>query len=120
MLKGKYTKEWIIEKEVIDTYFNESICRDEFRVKMYTNNNFINWCKNYSEENNIKLRKNKYSKGHLVIAPGDSWWNWKVGNKSDTGCGDPDKHKFLNPSLHYFKQVYDSEAQPNGRRKKFH
>jgi hypothetical protein len=120
MLKDKYTQDWVIQKETIDTYFNESISRDEFRVKIYTDSDFINWCKEYSKENNIKLRKNKYSKGHSVLAPGDSWWNWKVGNKSDTGCGDPEKHKFLNPSFHYIKQIYDSEAQPNGKCKKFH
>ena len=119
MLKDRYTQEWILQKEVIDTYFNESICRDEFRVKVYTDSNFINWCKGYSKENNINLRRNKYSKGHPVLAPGDSWWNWKVGNKSDTGCRDPEKHKFLNPSFHYIKQIYDSEAQPNGKGKKF-
>ena len=102
-------------EEVVD----ESICRDEFRVKVYTDSNFINWCKGYSKENNINLRRNKYSKGHPVLASGDSWWNWKVGNKSDTGCKYPDKHKFLNPSFHYIKQIYDSEAQPNGKGKKF-
>jgi hypothetical protein len=118
MLKERYTQKWIIQRGVVDTYFNKSDTRDEFRTKVYSDKNFVKWCNEYSKENNIKLRKNKFSTTP-VLSAGDSWWNWKVGNKSDTGSKDPEKHKFLNPSFHYIKQLYDAEAQIHGAIQKF-
>ena len=118
MLNDRYTEKWIIEKDAIDIYFKESKCKEEFRNKIYTNLDFINWCNKYSIENNdIKLKKSKYSYYIPILLPGNSWWNWKCGNISDTKSKDPNKHKFLNGSLHYIKQLYDVQAQPKSKKK---
>jgi len=115
MLKEKYNQEWIIQESKINDYFEESKSINEFRKKIYTDINFVEWCKKYCKENKIQMRKSKFSR-EPILSAGDSWWNWKVGDKSDTGCLDSEKHLFLNPSFHYIKQMYDAYAQPKGKK----
>ena len=101
---------WIIPMNEIDDYFNSSSDCIVFRSKIYNDSRYIKWSNIYCRDNNIKLRKSKYAK-KKVLSSGDSWWNWKVGTKKDTNSKDPEKHKYLNPSFHYIKKLYDTHKK---------
>ena len=43
MLKEKYNQKWIIQESEIDAYFEDSKSMNEFRKKIYTDINFVEW-----------------------------------------------------------------------------
>lgn len=117
-------KTWIISKDKIDEYFRRTLNVEsgkknynEFRILVYNDQDFINWSNFYCTQNNIKTRKSKYTSKPILLA-GDSWWNWKVGSKKDTGCKDPKKHKFLCESLHYVYKLYSKHKKQDELKKK--
>ncbi len=110
--QGDNEENWIISREKIDEYFRQTLKVEtgkknysEFRNKIYNDPGYIEWSNTYCSENSITVRKSRYTT-HKVLAAGDSWWNWKVGTKKDTGCKDPEKHKFICESLHYVYKLY--------------
>jgi hypothetical protein len=114
--KCKYS-DWIIPESEIDDHFNSSSDCIEFRSKIYNDKRYIKWSNKYCEENNINPRKSKYANERVYTA-GDSWWNWKVGTKSDTNSKDPEKHKYLDPSFHHIKKLYDTQKKKDEKVKK--
>jgi len=109
--------DWIIPESEIDDHFNSSSDCIEFRSNIYNDIRYINWSNKYCENNDIKPRKSKYA-NERVLSAGDSWWNWKVGTKSDTNSKDPEKHKYLNPSFHHIKKLYDTQKKKDEFKKK--
>ena len=106
----KEMDEWVVKMETIDRYDKESNGYKDFRNKLYNDPDYIKWSDKYCSDNGIKPRKSKDTVNRVLLA-GDSWWNWKVGNKRDhTGTLDKTKHEFLNPCFHYFKNIYDKNS----------
>jgi len=92
-------KDWIIDKETLFDYLDKSIkCEGEwgfnFRRFIYNNDKYNQWSRQFILENNISVRKNKYT-SNLVIGAGLNWANWKR-----------DK-QFVCGSFHLIKQIYD-------------
>ena len=109
--RGQIIKEWIVKIETINIYDKQSKSYKDFRNKFYNDPDYIKWSDKYCSDNGIKPRKSKGTI-HRVLLAGDSWWNWKVGNKKEhTGTLDKTKHEFLNPCFHYFKNIYDKNKK---------
>ena len=106
------SSDWIIHKDVIDSYFLETIEVEkgkknytEFRKKIYNDPDYVKWSTNYCRIHNIKPRQSKHTKERVLLC-GDSWWNWKIGNKKDKDYMKEDRHKFLCESLRYVYILY--------------
>jgi len=115
---------WIIPRIRLDKYFANTVDVSEgeknynlFRQLVYNDPDYIQWSAGYCRENDIKPRKSKLTKT-CVLQAGDSWWNWKCGNKSDTGCKDKTKHMFLCDSLHYVYVLYSRHKKRDNLKKK--
>ena len=114
----KEMDEWVVKMETIDRYDKESNGYKGFRNKLYNDPDYIKWSDKYCSDNGIKPRKSKDTVNRVLLA-GDSWWNWKVGNKRDhTGTLDKTKHEFLNPCFHYFKNIYDKNKKNEEKNKR--
>jgi hypothetical protein len=124
--KVKHTSsKWIIPKDVIESYFLETVEVDkgmknytEFRKKIYNDQNYIKWSTNYCKIHNIKPRKSKHTTEKVLLC-GDSWWNWKIGNKYDKNNITMDRHKFLCESLRYVYILYSRHKKRDSVKTKF-
>jgi hypothetical protein len=115
---------WIIPRKRLDQYFLDTVDIVEgeknynlFRQMVYNDPDYIKWSDKYCRDNQIKPRKSKLTEERVLLA-GDSWWNWKLGNKSDTGCGDKNKHKFICESLHHVYVLYSRHKKRDNLKKK--
>ena len=111
------TDEWIIPMNDINDYLKMSQDCADFRTKIYNDSRYIQWSDKYCSDNNIKPRKSKFAK-NSVLGAGTYWMNWKVGTKDDKKSKDPEKHKYLCPSFHYIKQLYDAQKQKISKKNK--
>ena len=82
--------EWIISREVIRGYMEESNDKKMFRKMIYEDSGYIAW----------SASMGKGEGPHRLIRAGDNHKNWKNTSKG-----------WLCPSFHYQKQLYDAMAK---------